>query len=366
MTTDDFQYDAAGVDPRRAGAGLARMAESIRSTFALRDDRGFGKPLLDLGFYANVLALPGGQGLAIATDGVGTKLIVAELAGRYDTIGIDLVAMNVNDIICVGAEPFAMVDYVAVGAVDEEMFAEIGQGLLEACRQSRITIPGGEIAQVRELIKGHGDCDGLDLVGTAVGLVETEKMILGRDIVEGDIVVGLGANGLHSNGYTLARRVLLDDGGLALGDRPGDLPHSLADELLRPTKLYVASVMALLAAKLPIRGLAHITGDGFCNLERLSPKLGFVLDDLPAPDAIYRLIQQTGEIGDAEMFSVFNMGVGFCIVCPPETADDVVATCHAHGETARVVGRVTSDHPGEVRLPGPGLRGRGGRFRNEA
>lgn len=357
MSNQEFLYDEAGVDTQRAQAGLGLLARSIGATHSLRDGTGFGRPVMGLGYYANVLELPEGRGLAIATDGVGTKIIVAELAGRYDTIGIDLIAMNVNDIICVGAEPFAMVDYVAVGAIEDAMFEQLGIGLLEGSRQSAITIPGGEIAQVKDLIKGHGDCAGLDLVGTAVGLVDWDGINLGADVVPGDVVIGLEANGLHSNGYTLARKVLLDTAGYTLDQHVDELGHTVADELLRPTRIYVKPVVDLLRRGVPLNALLHITGDGFCNMNRIRAQVGFVLDALPEAGAVYDLLQRAGSISTEEMFTVFNMGIGFCIVAPKEHADGILATCREHGCPGSVIGYATEEHPNEVRLVQHGLVG---------
>jgi phosphoribosylformylglycinamidine cyclo-ligase len=362
MSDGSFEYDRAGVDTSRALSGLEILARSINETHRFRDESSFGRPAMGLGYYANVLALPGGQGLAIATDGVGTKIIVAELAGRYDTIPIDMIAMNVNDILCVGAEPFALVDYIAVGDIEDEIFEQLAAGLLEGARQSRVSIPGGEIAQVKELLRGHGTSTGLDLVGTAVGLVDWDRINLGASVQPGDVVIGLAASGLHSNGFTLARQVLLGTGGMALGDTPPGFDRKLSDILLEPTRIYVEPVMNLRDAGIEARALCHVTGDGFCNLNRIRAEVGFVLDGLPAADGVYRLIQETGEISDAEMYSVFNMGVGFCVVV---AASDVEASLAALGEGASVIGHATDAHPKEVRLVGPGLIGGKDRLRPE-
>ncbi|MCB9833528.1 MAG: phosphoribosylformylglycinamidine cyclo-ligase [Planctomycetes bacterium] len=357
MSADRFQYDDCGVDTNRAQGGLGYLARSINESLRLRDGSSFGRPAIGLGYYANVLELPGGQGLAISTDGVGTKIIVAELAGRYDTIPIDMIAMNVNDVLCVGAEPFALVDYIAVGEVDADCFEQIGRGLLAGARESGITIPGGEIAQVKELIRGHGKSAGLDLVGTAVGLVAWDDINLGQNVRPGDAVVGLAASGLHSNGFSLARRVLLERGGLKLDELQPSLGRSLADELLVPTRLYVKPVLAMRDAGLRLNALLHITGDGFCNMNRIQADVGFVLDDLPTPGPIYQLIQKTGQVSDAEMYSVFNMGIGFCVVTPEAQAAEVMRIAEEHGIAARVIGRATDAHRKQVRLAQYGLIG---------
>lgn len=357
MEDAGFQYDQAGVDTDRAQGALGLLATSINRTFSLRDGCSFGRPLMGLGYYANVLELPGGQGLAISADGVGTKIIVAEMMDRYDTIGIDLIAMNVNDLICVGAEPFAMVDYIAVGAIDDRVFEQLGQGLLRGSEESGITIPGGEIAQVAELIRGHGDSAGIDLVGAAVGLVRTDAINIGAHVEPGNVVVGLAASGLHSNGFTLARHVLLDEGGLELKGHHEELGRSIGDELLEPTRLYVKPVLRMLEEGVDARALLHITGDGFCNMNRIPAQVGFELDAIPDPGPIYKLLQATGKISDQEMFSVFNMGIGFCVVTPEADAEKVVSIAADAGIPASVIGRATDQHANEVRLTQYGLMG---------
>lgn len=366
MSGNRFQYDDCGVDTNRAQGGLEYLSRSINASLKLRDGKSFGRPAIGLGYYANVLELPGGQGLAISTDGVGTKIIVAELAGRYDTIPIDMIAMNVNDVICVGAEPFALVDYIAVGEIDADCFKAIGRGLLKGAEESGITIPGGEIAQVKELIRGHGQSSGLDLVGTAVGLVPWNQINLGQDVVPGDVVVGLAASGLHSNGFSLARKVLLDRGGLKLDEVHPALGMKLSDALLEPTRLYVKPVLAMRDAGIPLHALLHITGDGFCNMNRIRADVGFELDDLPEPGPIYRLIQETGSVSNQEMYSVFNMGIGFCVVVPEAHAEQVIEIAVGQGVPAQVIGRATDTHKKMVRLAKLGLIGGKDRLAPEA
>lgn len=357
---DGSRYGAAGVDTSEAGQALARLAASVKQTFGLRDGHGHGRPLRGLGYYANVLELPGGLGLAVACDGVGTKLLVAEKTGRYDTVGIDLVAMNVNDLVCVGAEPIALLDYVAVGAADAEVFDQLGKGLLEACRQCEITIPGGELAQVGEMLKGDGPTKGFDIVGTALGTVPLDRVLFGQAVRPGDAVVGLASSGLHSNGYTLARKVLCPDGDYERHD--ADLGCTVADELLVPTALYVAFAKRLLAQESEVHAICHITGDGFMNLTRVEAPIGFELPDLPEPAPVFRAIAERGEVDVAEMYTVFNMGVGLCVVVPEERADAVVRIASECGHDAWTIGRVT-DEDGVVRLPRQGLVGRDGHLR---
>lgn len=353
-SSEPKHYDAAGVSADAASSGLKRLGAQIQQTFGLRDGK-VGRPLRGLGYYANVLDMGGGLGLAVSCDGVGTKILVAEHLNRYDTIGIDLVAMNVNDLICVGAEPIAMLDYIAVGKVCPEVFEAIGRGLLSAATECSISIPGGEIAQIGAMLKGHGRTEGLDLVGTAVGTVRTDRMLFGQDVKPGDVVVGLASSGLHSNGFTLARRVLAKSPEDYERFEP-QLGRTLGQELLIPTALYVRFANELFASGLDVHAVCHITGDGFLNLCRVEAPIGFVLDQMPEPLPVFRLIAERGGLDAAEMYTVFNMGVGLCVILPESQAERVIALATAHGHAASLIGRVTAED-GLVKMPGLGLEG---------
>jgi phosphoribosylformylglycinamidine cyclo-ligase len=355
-------YSRAGVDTEAEERGMAALLRHVNGTFGLRP--GIGRPLLPIGYFANVLDLGRGQGLAISTDGVGTKLLVAQLLGKYDTVGIDCVAMNVNDVLCVGAEPISLVDYVAVQALKPELLGDLAKGLAEGARQARVTIPGGEIAQLRDMMKGDND-EGFDLVATCVGIVATDRIVVGKDVEPGDAVVGLRSSGIHSNGLTLARRVLLQQAGLSLSDRPAPLERTLGEELLVPTQIYVAPVLAMLE-QLHVKALSHITSDGLLNLLRVDSDVGFNLDVLPAaPPPIFRLIQRLGAIPDEEMYAVFNMGIGFCVVVPKSEAARAVALAAEHGIEADVLGHAVAEPKRTVRLRPVGLVGTGSAFRKD-
>ncbi len=207
-------YGRAGVDQSRSGSAVAGLVEVLRTIDPGRPSRS----VLESGHYASVLRLDPRTGLALSTDGVGTKVIVAERLGRYDTVGIDCVAMNVNDLVCVGAEPLALLDYVAVEQADAGVLAQIGAGLKAGAEEARIEIPGGELAQLPELIRGHPSPRGFDLAGTCVGLVALDRIVTGRRVEAGDAVIGIPSSGIHSNGLTLARTVLAD-----LEERPPEL-----------------------------------------------------------------------------------------------------------------------------------------------
>jgi phosphoribosylformylglycinamidine cyclo-ligase len=335
------RYAAAGVDTGQADRAVDALVGVLRT---IELDRPSAS-VLPSGHYASVLRVAPNLGIAMSTDGVGSKIVVAEQADRLETVGIDCIAMNVNDIVCVGAEPIAMLDYLAVEQADPDALARIGAGLKVGAQAAGIEIPGGELAVLPELIRGHPSPHGFDLCGTAFGTVALDAIVTGSDARPGDAIVGLPSSGLHSNGYTLARRALLDEGGLSLDDRPAALEgRSVADALLEPTVIYVRAVLDLLRSDIPVRGLAHITGGGLQNLLRLGgERLGFAIEDpLPVPP-IYLLIAELGDVPAAEMWDIFNMGCGFVALVPAERADDAVELLNAHHPGTARIGMVTGE-----------------------
>jgi phosphoribosylformylglycinamidine cyclo-ligase len=342
-------YSAAGVDTSQSSAAVGALVSVLRTIEP-------GRPSLNRlasGHYASVLEIAPGLGLALTTDGVGSKVIVAEQAGRFDTVGIDCVAMNVNDLICVGAEPIALVDYIAVEDAQPDMLRQIAEGLRDGAEQAGVEIPGGELAQLPELIRGHPSPNGFDLCASCVGLVPLDRIITGRTIQVGDAIVGIPSSGVHSNGLTLARNVLTD-----LREAPPELGgRSVADELLAPTVIYVRAVLELIESHVDVRGLAHITGDGFLNLTRLEAEVGYRIDKpLPVPP-VFRLIAERGPVEEAELWEVFNMGCGFCVVVSQADVDATVELLGRSHAGAAVIGEITAD-AGLVELPGAGLSGR--------
>jgi len=314
----------------------------------------------EIGLYATVIKIAPKLAIALSTDGVGTKLLVAEMMNKYDTVGIDCIAMNVNDIICVGARPIAMLDYIALQDASLPLLAEVGKGLYAGAKEAMISIPGGEIAQLREMIRGIEEGKGFDLAGCAVGVVDPEKIIAGDGIKEGDVVVGLASSGLHSNGYTLARKVLL--GKYKINHYSKELGKTIGQELLIPTRIYVRPVMEMLEKKLKIKALLHITGDGFRNLRRVRSKVGFILDNLPDPPPVFKLIQKLGNVSNTEMANTFNMGVGFCVVVSEKDADKVVTICRKHKHKALVIGRAVKDPERKIIIPSMGVVGKAEKF----
>ncbi len=338
-------YAQSGVDTGAADRGVAALVDVLKTI-----DTGHPSRVVPLpGHFAAVLRLAPNLGIALGTDGVGSKLIVAEQAGRYDTVGIDCVAMNVNDVVCVGAEPIAVLDYLAVERVDPDTMRAIATGLKRGAELAGVEIPGGEVAVLPELIRGHPSPNGFDLTAACVGTVALDAIVSGADCRPGDALIGVPSSGLHSNGYSLARRALES---LALDDRPAALQGaSVADALLEPTVIYVRAVLDLLRSGLRVHGLAHITGGGLLNLTRLSPHVGFAVEDpLPVPP-VFGLVQELGRVAEAEMWEVFNMGCGFCVVVPATTADAATALLAAHHPGARRIGTVT-DRAKQVEVGG--------------
>ena len=291
--------------------------ERIKSTFSFR--KGYGEPLPVFGHYGGLFKC-GNENLVIHTDGVGTKLLIAQELDKYDTIGIDAIAMSVNDIICVGAEPLVGVDYIALAKEDDELVEEIVKGLVKGAEESGCAIVGGETAVLSDIIKGGKRP--FDLAFTIVGKVR--KLVLGNEIAKGDVIVGLESSGIHSNGYTLARKVL-------------DIKE-WGEEMLTPTRIYVSAVLEMIDA-CDVHGIAHITGGAFSKLTRLNKDVGYRLDSLPKPKPIFQALQK--KVGNvAEMHRTFNMGVGMAIVLPEDRADTVINIAKKHNVEAGVIGKI--------------------------
>ncbi|MGI8596563.1 MAG: phosphoribosylformylglycinamidine cyclo-ligase [Thermoleophilaceae bacterium] len=341
-------YARAGVDTARAERAVAGLVEVLRGIDPGRASRA----VLGSGHYANVLEVAPNLGVALSTDGVGTKVIVAEQLGRFDTVGIDCVAMNVNDVICVGAEPLALLDYLAVEEADPGVLRDIGVGLKAGAEAAGIEIPGGELAQLPELVRGHPSPRGFDLVGACFGTVALDRVVTGARIGPGDALVGLPSTGVHSNGLTLARRALGD-----LEERPSELAGmSVGETLLEPTAIYVRAVLDLLRSGLDVRGLAHITSGGMRNLLRLEAAVGYRIDaPLPVP-AVFELIAARGATQPAEMQEVFNMGCGFVCVVPEADASAAAELLAARHPGTAVIG-ATTDRAGTVELAAERLVG---------
>jgi phosphoribosylformylglycinamidine cyclo-ligase len=329
-------YAKAGVNSRHVKEAHKVLARRLESTFRTRLGK-VGWPLYPIGHYAGLVDIGDGRVLSLHTDSVGTKVLVAQMMRKYDTIGIDCVAMCANDLICTGAEPVSFLDYMAMGKPDRAIVDKVAVGLVRGAKEAGMAIVGGETAIVPELLSENG---GFDLTGFAVGICRKKDLILGDRVEVGDCLVGVASSGIHSNGLSLARKVLLRRYGLK--DTPGGLERSVGEELLVPTRIYVKPVREL-TGRMEIHGIAHITGGGaFLKLERVlkGGRLGAELDGLPEPLGIFRLIQKAGRVSDREMYQTFNMGVGLVVACPVSLAGRVVRVFRKHRQDAMIVGRV--------------------------
>lgn len=355
MDVREQAYKQAGVDTAEADAGLRNIIRRVEGTWPRH---GMGRVVLPIGYFANVIEMDG-TGIALCTDGVGTKTIVATMMGKFDTIGIDCVAMNVNDMICVGARPLSLVDYIAIDHADAAMLDAVAAGLCRGAEMAGVSISGGETAQLKEIVNGF------DLVGMAVGRVALDKVISGKTVAAGDVVVGVRSSGVHSNGLTLARNAFFAGNRYRLDHKFDELSLTLGEELLRPTDIYVPEAMEILERVKGVKALINITSDGLLNLARVEAKVGFEIDRLIEPHPIFGLIQQLAGVEDAEMFEVFNMGIGFCYVVDPGDVAATIAILERHGRQAQPIGYAVADPDRRVRIHQRKLIGHHKTFRPE-
>ena len=348
-------------DYKKAGLDLAKYAqtiEGIQSHLARTLDltrvipppfppRKGGK---GTGGFASLFDLnPGGKYthpvLVNCTDGVGSKLKIAALLKKYDTVGIDLVAMSVNDLICTGGEPLTFLDYIAMPSDDPPMTEQLVKGIADGCVLAGCSLVGGETAILPDFYQ-PGD---FDMAGFCTGVVEKAKIIDGRAVEVGDAVVGLAASGIHSNGYSLVRKLVFEAGKLGIGDHVPELGRTVGEELLTPTRIYVKPVRRLLEHVPQIHALANITGGGLPdNVARILPpgkRVFLTAGSWPVPP-VFGWMQRLGNVADAEMRRVFNMGVGFVVICPPHVADGVVRQLAGDGVAAWRIGEVRAGEPG--------------------
>jgi phosphoribosylformylglycinamidine cyclo-ligase len=337
-------YAASGVDYSEIRKGVSALVSSVR----YRPPPSRGKLEGGIGHYAGIVKV-GKMMLALTTDGVGTKVLIAEDLGRWEEVGEDMVAVNVNDLLAAGATSSAMVDYVACRQPDRKVLSAIGRGLNRGLEKGRCALIGGETAVVPEMLNSA-----FDLSGTALGFYpEGYKPITGEGLKPGDVLIGLTSSGFHSNGYTLVRR-LVQDNRLSLSDRiPGE-PLPLGRALLRPARIYVPTVEPLVKERTPV-ALAHVTGGGLRNLVRLNKDVQFVLDGLPEPEGLFAWVAELSKLSAEELYSTFNMGIGFIIGVRPKDENRALATLKRSGEKgARVVGHV--ERGKGVSLPREGVR----------
>jgi len=334
-------YKTAGVDIDAGDEAVRRLRPHARATYR-------PEVLGDIGAFAGFFRVPRRYRdpvFVAGTDGVGTKLKVAFLAGRHDTVGIDLVAMSVNDLLVHGAEPLIFLDYIGIGRLDPAVVEAIVRGIAAGCREAGCALLGGETAE----LPGFYAPGEYDLAGFAVGVVDRRKLIDGRAVRPGDVVLGLASTGLHSNGYSLARRIVFERLGYRAGDRVPELGRTAGDALLAPTRLYVRPVLALLRAGVPVHAMAHVTGGGLTgNLPRVLPRgcRAVIRRDAWTVPPIFELLRRGGRVDDAEMFRVFNMGIGFALVVPPGAASRARKRLEAAGVPTREIGEIVRGNRG--------------------
>lgn len=338
MEKEGLSYKEAGVDIEAANKSvnmIKKWVEKTRRPEVLTEIGSFGGLFaLDTARYKEPVLVSG-------TDGVGTKLKISQMMGVHDTVGIDLVAMCVNDILVHGAEPLFFLDYIALGKLQPQVVESLVKGVSQGCLQASCSLIGGETAEM----PGFYAEDEYDLAGFAVGAVDRSRIIDGSLIQDGDIIIALSSSGIHSNGYSLARKVLLEKAGLKLEQYIDELGKTLGEELLTPTKIYVKTVLSLLD-EVEIRGMVHVTGGGIIeNLQRILPAgMGAVIDGSQIEvKPIFKLIEKLGQVPREEMFRTFNMGAGYLIITSPLHSGKALKHLHVKGEKPIVIGRVNSD-----------------------
>ena len=332
---------------REAGVDIDAGEDAVRRITPLARATSRAEVIGGLGGFASFVSVPSKYRepvLVSSTDGVGTKLKVAFLAGRHDTVGIDLVAMGVNDIIVHGAEPLYFLDYIAVGRLDPQQIEAIVSGVATGCRQAGCALVGGEMAEHPD---SHAPGE-YDLAGFAVGVVERTRLIDGSAVRPGDVVIGLASSGLHSNGFTLVRRIVFDVMRLGVFDPLPGTDRSVADELLEPTRIYARAIQKLLET-VEVRAMAHVTGGGLTgNVPRVLPqgcRVRIFRDSWSMP-AVFETLREAGRVEDAEMFRTFNMGVGYLVIVPPTAAETAARLLREEGEKVARLGEVVAGERG--------------------
>jgi phosphoribosylformylglycinamidine cyclo-ligase len=328
-----FSYKDAGVDIDVANIFVEKIKPLIKTTYrkeVMSPIGGFGGLFhLEIGNYNKPV-------LVSSTDGVGTKLKISQLMDKHDTIGTDLVAMSVNDVVVQGAEPLFFLDYIATGKLNIDRNVKIIEGIVNGCREAGCALIGGETAEMPSFYKD----DEYDLAGFCVGVVEADKIVDGSEIRVRDKIIGIASNGIHSNGLSLARKVLLEKGKLDINKKIEDFGHSVGLELLRPTKIYVKSILNLIK-NFSIKGIVHITGGGFIdNIPRIVPNpcRAVILKDSWEIPPIFTVIKKMGNIDDEEMFRVFNMGIGMMVIAPEKETPEIMERLEKLGEKAFSIG----------------------------
>jgi phosphoribosylformylglycinamidine cyclo-ligase len=339
LNQSHWTYADSGVNVKDIRFSHINTAEILKETFINRKGK-LGNVIGEIGHYAGLIDLGKEYAIALHTDGVGTKVLIAQIMNKFDTIGIDCIAMNANDIICLGAEPLSFLDYIGLKKFDNAIINDIITGLITGAKEASVAIVGGETAVMPDVITGKGE-KAFDLVGMILGIVNKKKIITGNSIKEDDIIIGIESSGIHSNGLSLARKVLLSK--YNVNDVLLGLNNTLGEELLKPTKIYVKPIMDIIKDEIKVNGLAHITGGGFMKLSRLvnSKNLCFKLNNMPKKSDIFKVIQKEGNISKYEMYRTFNMGIGFCIVTQRSMLEKIKNIFWKYKINSDVIGNIT-------------------------
>jgi phosphoribosylformylglycinamidine cyclo-ligase len=344
-------YAEAGVDTRTEDLAMKRIKPLFEQTFKNRKGL-MGESLLrEIKHYAAIVKITDQLAIAIKTDGVGTKTFIAQYMNKYDTVGIDCVAMNVNDVLCTGAEPTSFLDYLAIQKSDPDIIEEIAKGLKLGADKAKVSIVGGETAIMPDMINSvDSDKIGFDLAGSALGTINPADIIDGRQIEEDDTLMGISSSGIHSNGLTLARNIFCNKDNFLLDRHFDELGRSLGQELLEPTHIYVDEIMQMIREGISLKVLAHITSDGLRNLTRIGDNFGYEINYLPKPQPIFELIQNYGHIEKTEMYEVYNMGIGMCAVIPQEQLDSALQIGEKYGKKAFVMGKAKKENDKKITI----------------
>jgi len=317
-----WTYEKSGVSIDQKSNAIKALVDKLEYK-----RNGIGQNVRMSGLFASLIDF-GDKYITLATDGVGTKLMIAEALNKWDTVGIDCIAMNVNDTICVNAEPTSFVDYIAIDKPNEKITQEIGIGLQRGAELSNMEIVGGEIAVLPEIVNG------VDLSGTCLGYVEKDKIITGDKCAEGDLIISLRSSGIHSNGLTLARKIV-EANNIGWNDKVSGLSKTIGEELLTPTEIYVKQVLEI-TSNFEVHGLVDITGGGLRNILRMKKGLQYVISDPVKPAPIFTKLQELGEVEDKEIYQTLNMSMGFTIIAPADAAEEIAKKY----QNAEIVGRV--------------------------
>jgi phosphoribosylformylglycinamidine cyclo-ligase len=345
------KYKEVGIDIKKIKMIQNRIGKDIEKTQKFLD---CGKVIYGFGHYAGLIEIDN-KIMSLHTDGVGSKIIISQLMKKFDTVGIDCIAMNVNDIVCVGSKPIGYLSYIALQKTNDFLLKEITKGLIKGAKLSNVAIVGGETAILPDIITGKGKDHNFDLAGMIFGITnDKRKIILGNKIKSDDYIIGIHSSGLHSNGYTLARKILLEKN--SVNDKLEYINDSLGKELLKPTIIYSKTILKLIDEfdTNVIHGLSHITGGAFTKLKRLNSNVDYILDNLPEIKGIFKQIMIDGNIDIAEMYSTFNMGIGFCVIASKNMVENIMDSIREDGLKCQIIGKIKPNGNGNCFIKNKG------------